>query len=105
MAPQINLEEAAKATELPSAEEVLGDRDEIPIEELFDSEFMAQYTEFTTFEEMVRASPSNVDSLRELTLIPDGTWDEFVAETTTFDDEEEMVFAVRDHWVATKLGL
>jgi len=37
--------------------------------------------------------------------VPDGTWDEFVAETTTFADEEDGVFAARDHWVETQLGL
>ncbi|WP_148414023.1 hypothetical protein [Haloferax sp. KTX1] len=96
---------AETADDLPDAEDVLQDRDEIPIRELFDSAFMTAYTDFDSFDEMVEASPSDVTSADDLSLVPDGTWDEFVAETTVFDDEREMVFAVRDHWVADQLGL
>ncbi|SDN30679.1 hypothetical protein SAMN04487949_0006 [Halogranum gelatinilyticum] len=106
MAPAIDVEAAAEAAEdLPTAEEVLAGRDEISITELFSEAFMAEYTDFDTFDEMVAASPSDASSAADLSLVPDGTWDEFVAETTVFADEEEMVLAVRDHWVAEQLGL
>jgi hypothetical protein len=107
MAFETNLETAAEsADDLPSAEAVLSEyEDEIPLRELFSDEFVAAYTDFDTFDEMVAASPSDAASAEELGLVPDGTWDEFVAERTAFDDETEMVMAVRDYWVAEKLGL
>jgi len=106
MAQQFDLEEAAEeAEDLPDPREIVAKDEEIPIEELFDEDFMQENTDFETFDEMVAASPSDATSADDLELVPDGEWDEFVAETTVFDDEEEMVFAVRDHWVAEKLGL
>ena len=106
MAQQFDLEVAAEeAEDLPDPREIVSKDEEIPIEDLFDEDFMQENTDFETFDEMVAASPSDATSADDLELVPDGEWDEFVAETTVFDDEEEMVFAVRDHWVAEKLGL
>lgn len=93
------------ADDLPPADEVYDRDDEIPMDDLFDAEFMATYTQFESFDEMVAASPSDAASAEELGLVPDGEWDEFVAEHTSFDDEAEMVFAARDHWVAKRLDL
>lgn len=98
-------EAAAEADDLPHPGDVVGKDEEIPIRDLFDESFVQEYTDFKSFDDMVAASPSDADSADELDLVPDGTWDEFVSETTRFDDEEEMVFAVQDHWVATQLDL
>ena len=103
--PDDLMEAAEAADELPNPRDIVATDEEIPIEELFDEAFMGAHTEFDTFDEMVEASPSAAASASELELIPDGEWDAFVAETTDFDDEEALVFAARDHWVATKLGL
>ncbi|MFC7203286.1 hypothetical protein ACFQJC_07145 [Haloferax namakaokahaiae] len=103
---ELDLEAKADATDdVPSAADVLDGRGEITIDELFSSSFVTQYTDFESFDEMLAASPSDASSADELSLIPDGTWDEFVAEHTVFDDEEAMVLAVRDHWVAEQLDL
>ncbi|MFC7078713.1 hypothetical protein [Haloarcula halophila] len=98
-------EVAAEAEDLPHPRDVVGEHEEIPVEEIFDETFMQEHTDFETFDEMVAASPSDAEDAGELELVPDGTWDTFVAETTVFEDEEAMVFAARDHWVETQLGL
>jgi hypothetical protein len=98
-------EAAAEADDLPHPRDIVGEHEEIPIQDIFDETFVQATTDFQNFDELVAASPSDADSAAELELVPDGTWDEFVAETTTFADEEEMVFAARDHWVETQLGL
>lgn len=98
-------ERAASATGLPDPHDVVGKDQEIPVRELFDEAFVQEYTGFETFDEMVAASPSDADSADDLSLVPAGTWDEFVAAHTVFDDEEEMVFTAIDHWVAERLGL
>jgi len=98
-------EAAAQADDLPDPRNIVGKHEEIPIRDLFNPSFIQKYTDFESFDEMVAVSPSDADSADELDLVPDGTWDEFVAETTTFEDEAEMVFAVRDEWVAAQLGL
>lgn len=93
------------ANDVPEASDVHDIGSEIPIRTVFDEAFMAEYTEFETFDEMVAASPSDADSAAELGQVPTGAWDEFVAETTAFADDEEMVLAARDHWVAKQLDL
>ena len=106
MVLETDLETAvAAADDIPDAAEVYDPDEEIPITEFFDEAFVTTYTDFDTFDEMVAASPSNASSADELGRILDGEWDEFVAERTDFADEEAMVFAVRDHWVAKRLGL
>jgi hypothetical protein len=106
MVRESNLTEAAAAREdLPDPRDVVGRDEEIPIRELFDDEFVRAHTAFETFDEMVAASPSPADTADELELIPDGEWDAFVAETTAFADEEELVFAAIDTWVARQLDL
>ncbi|WP_049987484.1 hypothetical protein [Halobellus rufus] len=100
------LEEAAEAaSDLPDPRDVVDKDEEIPLVEVFDEAFMRENTDFDTFDEMVAASPSDATSADELEKIPRGEWDDFVAETTVFADEEEFVFAGRDHWVGKKLGL
>ncbi|WP_324760800.1 hypothetical protein [Haloarcula montana] len=98
-------EVAAEADDLPHPRDVVGEHEEIPVEEIFDQPFMQEHTDFEIFDEMVAASPSDAEDAAELELVPDGSWDAFVAETTVFEDEEAMVFAARDHWVETQLGL
>ncbi|WP_336022881.1 hypothetical protein [Halobellus salinisoli] len=106
MAQESDLEEAAEAAaDLPDPRDVVGEDEEIPLREVFDETFMRENTDFDTFDEMVAASPSEATSADDLEKIPRGAWDDFVAETTVFGDEEEFVFAGRDHWVGKKLGL
>ncbi|WP_408960409.1 hypothetical protein [Natrinema sp. 74] len=96
---------AAKRDELPNADAVYEDGDEIPITDVFDDAFVSERTEFDTFDELIAASPSEADSAEDLETVPHGAWDEFVAELTEFDDEEAFVLAARDHWVAKQLEL
>lgn len=98
-------ERAAAKDDLPDPNEVVGRDEEIPLVDVFDDEFVGRHTDFETFDAMVAASPSDAESAADLEYVPMGTWDEFVAETTSFDDEEAFVFAARDHWIATQLGL
>ena len=96
---------AADADDLPDPRDVVGRDEEIPLEELFSESFVRDRTEFQSLDELVAASPADAGSAAELGTVPDGAWDEFVAETTDFDDEGELVFAAMDHWVADQLGL
>ena len=96
---------SAQRDDLPDADEVHDESEAIPITDVFDAEFVRERTEFESFDEMVAASPSDADSADDLGKVPHGAWDEFVAETTDFGDEEELVMAARDHWVAKKLDL
>lgn len=106
MALETDLEAvAAQREDLPDAGDVYDADEEIPITDVFDDAFVRERTEFDSFDEMVAASPGDADSAADLETVPHGEWDEFVAETTDFADEEELVMAARDHWVAKRLDL
>jgi len=106
MVLQTDLEAAVEVAEdVPAASDVYDPDDAIPLVDLFDDEFVTAYTDFETLDELVAASPSDAGSADELEMVADGEWDAFVAERTDFEDEQAMVFAARDHWVARKLGL
>ncbi|WP_435064377.1 hypothetical protein [Halobaculum sp. EA56] len=99
-------------SERPESPEELRERaaaaprsEDIDVTDVFDDGFVAANTDFETFDAMVAASPSPADSAADLELIPDGAWDEFVAEHTVFEDEEELVVEARDHWVAVQLDI
>ena len=96
---------AAEQEDLPDADDVYDEDEEIPIKDVFDDAFVRERTEFETFDELVAASPSEAESAEELQQVPHGEWDEFVAENTAFDNEESFVLAARDHWVAKRLEL
>ncbi len=98
-------EKAASADGLPDPHDIVAKDEEIPVRELFDEAFMRAHTAFETFDEMVAASPSDADSADDLRLVAEGRWDDFVAEATDFEGEEEMVFAAIDEWVGDRLGL
>jgi hypothetical protein len=106
MADDSDLRRAAETAEdLPDPHSIVGRDEEIPLREIFDDAFIQEHTDFDTFDEMVAASPSDAADADELGKVGDDEWDAFVAETTVFEDEEEFVFAARDHWVAAQLGL
>ncbi|MEY7849118.1 hypothetical protein AB7C87_07945 [Natrarchaeobius sp. A-rgal3] len=106
MVLETNLEDAtAKRDDLPSAEDVYDRDKEIPLAEVFDEDFIGERTDFESFDELIAASPSDAGSTVELETVTDGEWDEFVATRTEFADEEALVMAARDHWVAKKLDL
>ncbi|MFC4246077.1 hypothetical protein ACFOZ7_03570 [Natribaculum luteum] len=106
MALEMDIRAAAEQRDdLPDAENVHDCDDEIPITDLFDTAFVQANTEFESFDDLVAASPSDADSAAKLETVSHGEWDEFVAETTDFEDEKELVMAARDHWIAEKLDL
>jgi len=106
MADDAELRRAVETAEdLPDPHSIVGRNEEVPLREIFDETFIRENTDFESFDEMVAASPSEAATADELGKVNGGEWDAFVAETTVFEDEEAFVFAARDHWVATRLGL
>lgn len=96
---------AAEQDDLPNVDAVYDEDDGIAITDVFDREFIAERTDFESFDELVAESPSEATSAEELKTVPHGEWEEFVAERTDFENEEAFVLAARDHWVAKQLDL
>jgi len=101
-----DLEEvAAEQDKLPDIDTVYDEDEEIAIDDVFDREFVAERTDFESFDELVAESPSEAGSAEELETVPHSEWEAFVAEQTDFETEEAFVLAARDHWVAKRLEL
>jgi hypothetical protein len=63
---------------------------EIPIKDIFRSDFMSKYTDFRSFDEMLDASGFKVRTSEDFAAILDGQWDAFVAARTRFKNWKEM---------------
>jgi hypothetical protein len=106
MVQETDIEEAAeRSADLPEADEVYDPDESIPLTDLFDGDFVRERTRFESLDEMVAASPSDAETADDLGTVRHGEWDDFVSEATDFADEEELVMAARDDWVAKKLDL
>jgi len=64
---------------------------EVPIGKLFPPEFMRRHTNYGSFEEMLDASPFEVESADDFKAIPDREWDEFVQAGSSFSSWAAMM--------------
>ena len=80
----------ARAAHRRGLPEPLERRRVIPMHVLFHDRFVAIYTDFQSFTDMVRASGLGVRSQADLDRLPTGEWDRFVEATTRFPNWEEM---------------
>lgn len=67
----------------------------VPAGELFPPAFVAEHTDAPDVEAYVEASPFS----GPFAEFPDDGWDEYVAETSAFDDWEAMQLAAALEWV------
>ncbi len=66
-----------------NAEKLNGTR-QVQLKDLLTPQFMEQYTEFTSFEQMFEQSPFTVHSIDDFKAIPDEQWDAFIQMHTRF---------------------
>ena len=77
---------------------------QVPFDELFSPDFMIEFTDFTSIDEMFEASGFKTDTEEDFALIPDVEMDAFVARTTRFASWEEMRTAGAQRWAQKKLS-
>lgn len=76
-----NMEKAAKSEKSMSM---------VSFRDLFTPAFMATYTDFADFSELLVVGKFNVNSLEEFMAMQDEAFDEFIKKTTKFENWEEM---------------
>jgi len=74
------------------------------LEELFNSEFMREYTDFESYEELLAASGLTAESTEVVNAAPDGELDLHVRRTTRFSSWLEMQDTAANEYVIKKLG-
>lgn len=78
---------------------------ELKFEEIFTSEFMNKYTDYSSIDEMFDANGFRVESNEDFDKIPVDRLDILVKEHTKFPTWEEMIGTAGEEYVIRKLGL
>ena len=75
----------------------------VPLSELLHPEFMQEFTNFKTFDEMLEKSPFEVKTQEDFRSIPDKYWDKFIAENTQFKDWSSMLGKAGAKYLGNKI--
>jgi len=76
----------------------------IAFDDLFISSFMRKYTNFSTFDEFLKAGNFIVNTQEDFEAIPDHEMDVHVSKTTSFSSWENMLNKATEDYVSNKLG-
>lgn len=76
----------------------------IPFEELFTKSFMAKYTDFSSFDDLLTSGGFEVNSQDDFLAIPDDVFDNHISSVTRFNNWESMLNKATDLYVSKKLG-
>jgi hypothetical protein len=87
-----------------NAEKLSGEHT-IPFSDLFTSDFMDNYTEFESIDEMIKSSGFPIESSEDIKELPGNEWNEFIQKHTCFPNWDEMVQTAAKEYFAKKLGL
>ena len=94
-----------KLNRLAENAEALDGEHTVPLTELCPPAFMAKHTEFSTLEELFKASGFTVGTSEDFEVIPDEEWDAFIASVTGFPDWRTMLEKAAVDWIAQGTGL
>jgi len=78
---------------------------EVSFGELFPPGFMARYTNFTSFDDLLAKSGFKVETREDFANIPDAAWDAFIASSTYFANWEEMLQKAFEEYAQRKLAI
>lgn len=76
---------------------------EVSFSVIFNNEFMTKYTQFESFDELLKAGKFIVNSQEDFEAIPDDVFDEHIKKFTEFDSWQEMLSSAGTAYAASKL--
>ncbi len=77
----------------------------VPVKELFSTEFMKAHSNFPDFEAMIKASGFEKQILENFSKVPEDRWKAYVRKNTQFSGWEEMKNTAAEEWIKKQLGL
>jgi hypothetical protein len=77
----------------------------VPYFDLFAPEFMAEYTNFKSIDEMFQAGGFKIRSNEDLKKIPEDEWNGFIQKHTQFQEWDEMIKAAWKKYFVKKLSV
>lgn len=94
-----------KLAELGQRARAIDGTHRVVLNDLFTESFMKRHTRFDSFADMLEASEWTVETVEDFEAIPDGAWERWVRDTTSFTNWDAMQRAAGENWIARKLGL
>jgi hypothetical protein len=94
-----------KLTDLQHRADAMSGSHEVPLADLFTSEFMLLHTDFDSLESMFTAGGMSIRSQADFEAIPLDTWDVIVRGRTRFQTWEEMKQAAATEYLRRQLDL
>jgi hypothetical protein len=85
--------------------EAIDGKHQVPFGELFNTSFMRRYTNFDSIDALIKAGCFKVETMDDLSAIPDDLWDAHIAKTTRFANWQEMMEGAGAEWAKKQLGL
>lgn len=79
--------------------------DDAALDELLTPEFMERHAAAETIEELLAESPWPVESKADFADVPKDEFDDYVAESTEFENWDAMLEAAGSEWMASELGV
>ena len=81
----------------------LSGNSEIRFKDLFNNNFIINYTKFESINQMFQESDFEIRSEEDFNNIAENKLDEYVKETTNFSNWEEMIEKAVEEWVQKEL--
>lgn len=78
------------------------EEEELPLSELFNKNFMTQYTRFSSFDEFLEVGGFEVSSTEDIKTIPGDLLDSHIAHTTKFINWQDMKIKAEKEYAAKK---
>lgn len=77
---------------------------EVPFSVLFNQSFMSNYTQFNSFDDLLKAGNFVTEKPEDFDAIPDDELDKHIKETTRFSNWQEMLDTAGTEHITKKLG-
>lgn len=71
----------------------------VRMDELFDQEFMLAHTSFSSIDEMVEASPWEVQTEEDFLAIPEQEWSRYIKSNSDFSSWQDMFETAAARWI------
>lgn len=94
-----------KLNDIAMRAEALEGEHEVSFEALFTTTFMSANTKFTSFNDLLDASPFQVNSVEDFKAIPDDEFDAYISTVTNFSSWEEMQEEATIQYTINQLGI
>jgi hypothetical protein len=76
-----------------------------PLSELLTAEFLKTCSRFSSLNELFNASGFVITDADDFKAVPDGQWNEFIKQNTSFANWNELLSAAAKDWTKDQLGL